>query len=205
MWVLLQFISGSIQKNPTADFIPVLKLYNMYSESEPLPVPDTNLPSCVEQLAATGIFIHLKRKAGGENLRFAFSLPPALTKHHEFLITTAKGPCSLNLPNVTYTVPLLCNTFSTTQDLFQQPMSALVEAVGGSTSPPPGHTPMPGTNCVSGKFKALNSIYNIHFTPATPIQPLPMDILDSLSVHSKMSLIHSIVTHILKQVRHRGS
>ena len=45
MWVLLQFISGSIQKNPTADFIPVLKLYNMYSESEPLPVPDTNLPS----------------------------------------------------------------------------------------------------------------------------------------------------------------
>ena len=23
MWVLLQFISGSIQKNPTADFIPV--------------------------------------------------------------------------------------------------------------------------------------------------------------------------------------
>ena len=37
-------------------------------------------------------------------------------------------------------------------------------------------------------------------TSATPIQPLPMDILDSLSVHSKMSLIHSIVTHILKQV-----
>ena len=73
MWVLLQFISGSIQKNPTADFIPVLKLYNMYSETEPLPVPDINQPSCVEQLA--GIFIHLKRKAGGENLRFAFNLP----------------------------------------------------------------------------------------------------------------------------------
>jgi len=189
MWVLLQFISGSIQKNPTADFIPVLKLYNMYSESEPLPVPDTNQPNCVEQLAATGIFIHLKRKAGGENLRFAFNLPPALTKHHEFLVTTAKGPCSLNLPSISFTVPLLCNTFSTTQDLFQQPMSALVEAVGGSTTPPPGHTPMPGTNCVS----------------ATPIQPLPMDILDSLSVHSKMSLIHSIVTHILKQVQSKST
>ena len=27
MWVLLQFISGSIQKNPTADFVPVLRLY----------------------------------------------------------------------------------------------------------------------------------------------------------------------------------
>ena len=27
-----------------------------------------------------------------------------------------------------------------------------------------------------------------------------LQVLDSLSVHSKMSLIHSIVTHILKQV-----
>ena len=31
---------------------------------------------------------------------------------------------------VSYLVPTLCNTFSTTQDLFLQPMSALVEAVG---------------------------------------------------------------------------
>ena len=27
MWVLLQFISGSITKNPTGDFLPVLRLY----------------------------------------------------------------------------------------------------------------------------------------------------------------------------------
>ena len=27
MWVLLQFISGSIAKNPTGDFLPVLRLY----------------------------------------------------------------------------------------------------------------------------------------------------------------------------------
>ena len=33
-----------------------------------------------------------------------------------------------------------------------------------------------------------------------PIQPLAMQILDSLSVHSKMSLLHHIVTHILKLV-----
>merc|ERR1719419_716355 len=112
MWVLLQFISGSIQKNPTADFLPVLKLYTMYSESDPLPVPDTSSPACVEQLAATGIFIHLKRKAAGENLPFTFNLPPALIKHHEFLLATAKSSCSLNLPNVNYIVPLLCNTFS---------------------------------------------------------------------------------------------
>ena len=34
-----------------------------------------------------------------------------------------------------------------------------------------------------------------------PIKPLAMDLLDSLSVHSKMSLLHHIVAHILKMVR----
>ena len=189
MWVLLQFISGSIQKNPTADFVPVLRLYNMYSEdAEPAPVPDTSLPSSVEQLAATAIFIHLKKKAMGENLRFAFTLPPCLEKHHEFLMSLSKSPASLDLSSLTYHVSILCNTFSTTQELFQMPMSALVESVGGSTSTSAlsgGHpVMMPGSNCVA----------------AAPVQPLPMELLDSLSVHAKMSLIHSIVTHILKQV-----
>ena len=164
----------------------------MYDETEPLEVPDTTFPSCVEALAATAIFIHLKKKAGGDNLRFAFSLPPALERHQEFLTSISKSPCSLNISAITYHVPLLCNTFSTTQELFQMPMLALVEAVGGSTGNTvtnPSHTAMPGTNCVA----------------ANPVQPLPMELLDSLSVHSKMSLIHSIVTHILKQVRSHTS
>ena len=110
MWVLLQFISGSIQKNPTADFVPVLELYGMYSDTEPAPVPDTSLPSSVEQLAATAIFIHLKKKALGENLRFAFKLPPSLEKHHEFLTNISKAPASLDVSNLTYNVPILCNT-----------------------------------------------------------------------------------------------
>ena len=48
MWVLLQFISGSIQKNPTADFVPVLRLFCMYAgDTEPIPVPDTDTPGGV--------------------------------------------------------------------------------------------------------------------------------------------------------------
>lgn len=35
MWVLLQFISGSIQKNALADFLPVMKLFDLlYPEKE---------------------------------------------------------------------------------------------------------------------------------------------------------------------------
>ena len=87
----------------------------MYWEKEPLPLPDTTSPHCVEVMAATGIYIHLRKKALGENLRFSFSLPPALKLHHEFLLSTSTSPCSLDLANVTYIVPLLCNTFSTSQ------------------------------------------------------------------------------------------
>ena len=36
-------------------------------------------------------------------------------------------------------------------------------------------------------------------------EPLPMDMLDAMSVHAKMSLTHSIVTHILKHVNNMGS
>lgn len=37
MWVLLQFISGSIQKNALADFLPVMKLFDLlYPEKEVL-------------------------------------------------------------------------------------------------------------------------------------------------------------------------
>lgn len=88
----------------------------------------------------------------------------------------------------------------------QMPMSALVEAVGGTTnssaSSASGQLLMPGT--ILCWMIALLSCHIIgpgfNCVSSSPVQPLPMELLDSLSVHSKMSLIHSIVTHILKQV-----
>ena len=49
--------------------------------------------------------------------------------------------------------------------------------------------PMPGNNCFAHG--------------AT--EPLPMDTLDSMSVHAKMSLTHSIVTHVVKHVNQMSS
>ena len=186
MWVLLQFISGSIQKNPTSDFVPVLRLYSMYSESEPLALPDMTHVSCAEMLAPTIIFIILNKKAVGESLRFAYKLPRALEKHHEYLMSMSKGPPTLNLSELTFNVPILCNVFSTTPELFQAPLTALIEACGGSgAAASAGAVQMPGYNCVA----------------AAPVYPLPMEILDSLTVHAKISLIHAIVSHILKQTK----
>lgn len=51
MWVLLQFISGSIQRNPLHSFLPVLKLFDiLYPEKEPLPLPNTHHSSCTHQV-----------------------------------------------------------------------------------------------------------------------------------------------------------
>jgi mediator of RNA polymerase II transcription subunit 23 len=124
MWLLLQFVSGSIQKNPAADFMPVLALFRMYeNELEPLPVPDTSEVACVEAMAAAGMFIHLQRKAASENIKFGMRLPPALALHHEYLMGAAGKHCSLSSTSPDYKVSLLCNSFSTTQVWYRYPLN----------------------------------------------------------------------------------
>lgn len=86
MWVLLQFISGSIQRNPLQNFLPVLKLFDiLFPEKEPLPIPDVTKPSCTLQMAATCIWIHLTRKAKLEALNVTKKIPPALRLQHEYV------------------------------------------------------------------------------------------------------------------------
>lgn len=55
MWALLQFISGSIQRNPLSNFLSVISLYDiLYPEKDPLPVPDcTKTSYCTRQMAPT--------------------------------------------------------------------------------------------------------------------------------------------------------
>ena len=43
MFLLLQFITGSIKNSATQDFVDVLQLYCMYSDTLPLPVPSTGM------------------------------------------------------------------------------------------------------------------------------------------------------------------
>lgn len=66
--MLLQFISGSIQRNPLSNFLPVLRLYELLfpEQDPPLPVPDFNQPQCTRQMAMICIWIHLVKKAQSE-------------------------------------------------------------------------------------------------------------------------------------------
>lgn len=176
MWTLLQFVSGSIHRNPLSSFLSVLSLYDsLYPEREPLPVPDCTKPYCTRQMAATCIWFHLLKKAQSENVHIQRPIPITLKKHHEFLQHTAKT--SANKPYAAgsdYTIFLMCNAYSTHPEFFTRPMAMLVESINKYAST------LPNSNQVT-------------------TAPLPTVTLDCLTVHSKMSLIHSIVSHMIKQ------
>lgn len=57
MWVLLQFISGSIQKNALADFLPVMKLFDLLYPEKEVHVLQEESTSLVKTLRS--IWIHL--------------------------------------------------------------------------------------------------------------------------------------------------
>ena len=170
MWVLLQFISGAIQKNALVDFLPIMKLYDLlYQETEPIPVPDVSKPGSTHSMAAASIWIHLTKKAETEPCKMQRPLPAALSAHIDYLQQQLNSD---SLVSEDYRVSLLCNAFSTDQTCFARPMGILVDSV----------------NRVPGS--------------ATP---LSMDILDSLTVHTKMSLIHNIVTQIMKMAQPKSN
>lgn len=83
-----------------------------------------------------------------------------------------------------YRIALLCNAYSTNTEFFNRPMQALVDTILGSQKGPQ-QTPVP-------------PLLNNAALANGPTTPLSMFILDSLTVHSKMSLIHAIVTHVIK-------
>ncbi|KAL4235920.1 Mediator of RNA polymerase II transcription subunit 23 [Mactra antiquata] len=187
MWVLLQFISGSIQKNPLSDFLPVLKLYDLlYVDNTSIAVPDVSKANSTHTVAATCIWIHLNMKANTDNVQLQRPIPHALHEHQEalgqHLESLKQNLGSRGLPGNDYRIPLLCNAYSTNPQLFNLPMSILVESISGNNSK--------NTCFLPGNLVA-----------AAPTQPLSMNLLDSLTVHAKMSLIHSIVSRVIRQAK----
>ncbi|KAL1517084.1 hypothetical protein ABEB36_000893 [Hypothenemus hampei] len=176
MWMLLQFISSSIQRHPLSTFMPVIKLYELLFSGEdmPLPVPDFSQSQCTRQMAMICIWLHLMRKAQCEQTKVNWPLPARLRSHHEFL-QHLLPPNNTSFGTVNdYRVALLCNAYSTNNsESYALPMTALIEAIKACPKPgvPPGMQ-----QCA----------------------PISIELLDSLTVHAKMNLIHCIVNQIVK-------
>ena len=73
-----------------------------------------------------------------------------------------------------YKIALLCNAYSTNSECFTLPMGVLVETIYGNGSM---RINLPGTNC----------------TASGSVSPLPMNLLDSLTVHAKMRCVRVCV------------
>ncbi|KAH8305992.1 hypothetical protein KR018_009354 [Drosophila ironensis] len=178
MWILLQFISGSIQKNPITNFLPVFRLFDLlYPELEPLKLPDINKSSMLRHMAPICVWIHLMKKARVENMNITRPLPIALKNHYDFLQHLVTPNMNMTLGN-DFRIILICNAYSTNQEYFSRPMSILLDALNGTSKSPNG--------------------------AQIPAVTFSVTVLDSLTVHSKMSLIHSFVTQMLKQAQTKG-
>eukprot|EP00057_Strongylocentrotus_purpuratus_P018962 XP_011673436.1 PREDICTED: mediator of RNA polymerase II transcription subunit 23 [Strongylocentrotus purpuratus] len=183
MWVLLQFISGSLKKAPLSDFLPVLSLADLlYPEKKGLPLPDINQSMCTHVFSMACIWNHLDHKKEKEKEKEKSTLqrppPPAIKTHLEYLQQTYK---TQHLPLSDFRIALQLNAYSTVDEMLTRPLQTLVDYIyctnANSTVPLPG----PAT-CVAVGLTA----------------PIPLSLLDSLTVHAKMSVIHLIVNKILQ-------
>ncbi|XP_058805246.1 mediator of RNA polymerase II transcription subunit 23-like isoform X2 [Phymastichus coffea] len=182
MWVLLQFISGTIQRKPLSTFLPIFQLYDLlYQEKERLPIPDLTQVKCIHEMAIVCIWLQIVRKAQHEQLKCFRPIPLNLMSHFEFLHQ------AVTQPNLTmgsdYKIVLLCNAYSTNSpnDYFTKSMAVLFESIQKS------HPQQPMQNLQANQPTVNN-----------PTTPLSMAMLDSLTVHAKMNLIHQIVQHMVK-------
>ena len=80
-----------------------------------------------------------------------------------------------------YKIALLCNAYSTNSECFTLPMGALVETIYGNGIM---RIPLPGTSCLA----------------SGSITPLPMNLLDSLTVHAKMRYILFICLVLCQEI-----
>ncbi|XP_043213331.1 mediator of RNA polymerase II transcription subunit 23-like isoform X1 [Amphibalanus amphitrite] len=173
MWILLHYISGSISKNALSGFLPLLGLLkDLYAaDAGAAPVPDWKRADAAIQMAAVSIWTHLQKKAQAEKVELPMrALPTALQPRLELLhqLAAMGRPTALERD---FRLALVCNV--------ENMQNVLTEAIMGGGQQRTTVS-MPGTNC----------------TASAPTQPLSMAMLDSLTIHAKMSLIHSISHHI---------
>ena len=92
-----------------------------------------------------------------------------------------------------YKIALLCNAYSTNNEYVTRPMTALVDAVLGLQ------------RGVQQQPSLSSSAMNNAAMPSGPTTPLSMAILDSLTIHAKMSVIHRIVTHVIQLAQSKST
>lgn len=163
MWAFLQYITADVQSISIHDLSPVMRLFDvLYPERIPIPVPNTDEPASTHSLSAASIWIYLVRKAESENIRLSRPIPPALQAHYEYLVNIP--PIKETGARVSYREAIYSNLHCFNKAIY--PISNFVD-------------------CLTKVDPELNP---------DPTQSLPLSVklLDTLTAHSKKSLLHAI-------------
>ena len=193
MWIILQCVSMTLQKTPFTDYLPVLRLIEfLYPENVLLPAPDVSDRRCVKKCSAMSILIHiLKRAQQADGVKTPRSLPPAFTNQNELVQSLVQNiqlspHLAFNPAAPDFRIALLMNAFSTNGEIFHRPLHTLAESIQSSQKTT---VPMPGVNCVAHGATV----------------PLPMELIDTLSMHVKLNLIQNIFVYITKQAHNKST
>lgn len=156
--------------NQIEEFLPVIDLFNeLYGEETDLPIPADNGPSFITATAALCIFMHLQKSAARrENL--TLSVPLCLEGQRKALQKCASPQVASELGIDDYRLALLINVFFPAQD-YNLPLTRMIDCLNGE-----GTIDLPGLRCQAG----------------SRVQPLPVAMLDSMTISGKMSITANI-------------
>ncbi|XP_065890172.1 mediator of RNA polymerase II transcription subunit 23-like [Dysidea avara] len=179
MWSIFQYLSSnsqtSLQINFSRDYPPVINLMDfLYTDKEPLPIPDIAKQSCVYKMAAASLWVYLTRKAATEKTILPRPTPFVLQPQVDYLNKLIQG--QTNPSN--YSAVLFCNAFSSVYEVSNTTLTMLAERCYGPVG-------------------VLSSLSEPCCTVG-PTSALPLAMLDALTAHAKFSLINKLRQHIVK-------
>lgn len=172
MWALMMIISNHVQKSAMENPV-ICQLFDLlYPEKEPIPLPDMSKLNSIYILSAATTWILMMKKAEVSQIKF-YPIPISLKLHVEFLQETAITVVN-NSNQTDFSIVPICNSFFLTpsNDAKVKPFIENILNKGSSS----------GTNGIGS-----NGQY-----------PVPMNILDSLTIQTKIILLN----HIMSEFTH---
>lgn len=167
MWSMLQYITGST-KTSLADFKAIIKLFDLlYPGRVPIPVPRDDQYLASHVLAAASIWLQLIKRAEIDQVKFYNPLPPSLQLHYDYITNTKQNEEIITRAKHIDVVHL--NAHGTSRSAYT----------------------------VNNFVDCLCRVDPIHNPDPMQVEPLPVKLLDTLTTHSKIALLHTIAQRII--------
>lgn len=194
MWMILQLVPLAFVKIPFNFFFPLIKLIDvLYSEKEPLPLPNLNSPLSVHGFAAATIWIIAIMKAEAEQVRMTRSPPVVLKNHIDFIRQNASQLSIGSFVNLNseFKLPVTLNPYfassssnaNSTNEQLIKIMNLLIEYISGNKI---------GNGTAAQPANQLSVCEHG--------RPLPFAFLDSLSIQMRVHLVQHLISSINKHI-----